>query len=227
MSLDLYAKIEKLIGFDEIYDNLHEYYLSYLLEYNVKKVLDVGCGNGNLMVKLRDNLIEAIGIDLSTQMIEKAKEKNLNVFKKDICEIDESFDAIVCVADVLNYLKKDELKKFFSCIEKNLKPNGFLLADINTKHGFEDITNGTMVNEVDNKFLAIDANFENNILTTDITLFTKENECYKKESGRILQYYHKIRDIEKATKLKLIETKPLMLFSEEADKKFLIFKKRS
>ena len=224
MELDLYAKVEKLIGFDETYDALHNYYSEYLIENRVKRVLDVGCGSGNLLLKLKDANIDAVGVDLSATMVEIAKAKGLSVYQKDISQIDEKFDAIVAVADVLNYLTKDELKEFFKHIEKNLNTNGVFLADINTKHGFKDVTNGTMVKDFEDKFLAIDANFENSILTTDITLFTNNKKCYKKESARILQYFHKVKEIEAITNLKLIENTPLMLFSERADKKFLLFK---
>ncbi len=228
MGLNLYAKVESLIGFNDIYEILHSYYYEYLIDKKVKKVLDVGCGSGNLLLKLKNNNIDAMGIDLSSEMVTLAKAKGLSVYQKNISKIDENFDAIVAVADVLNYLNKDELKEFLMYIENNLNQNGLFLTDINTKHGFEDVTNGTMVKDYENKFLAIDANFEKNILTTDITLFIKNKEKnYNKESGRILQYFHKIKDIENLTNLKLIETKPLMLFSDKPDKKFLVFKSKN
>ena len=44
--LDLYAKIESLIGFDAQYEKLYQIYLHLLNSLHVKTILDVGCGNG-------------------------------------------------------------------------------------------------------------------------------------------------------------------------------------
>ncbi len=224
-NLDLYAKIEPLIGFYETYDLLHERYIKELKKYKVKSVLDVGCGRGSLLEKLSDNGFDATGIDLSSKMVDIAKSKKLKAYKKNICDMNEKFDAVVAVADVLNYMDKNELKKFLSCALKTLKPNGIFMADINTKHGFEDVADGTMTQEADDKILIVDALYDEKILTTHITLFEKEKDLYKKESATILQYYHTISEIKKMTSLQFIKNIDISLFSDLYDKTMLIMKK--
>lgn len=224
-NLDLYAKIEPLIGFYKTYDLLHEKYIKELKRYKIKSVLDTGCGNGSLLEKLSAHGFDAKGIDLSSKMVDIANSKGFRADKKDICDVDEKFDAVVAVADVLNYMDKDELKRFLSCAQKALKPDGIFIADINTKHGFEDVADGVMTKELDDRFLIVDAVYDQKILTTHITLFEKEKEFYKKENATILQYYYTISEIKKMTSLQFAKSKDISLFSDLCDKVMLIMKK--
>jgi 2-polyprenyl-3-methyl-5-hydroxy-6-metoxy-1,4-benzoquinol methylase len=227
MSLDLYAKIEPLIGFYDEYDELHHYYISLLKKYNATNVLDVGCGNGSMLQKLKDAKIDALGIDLSSKMIEIAKSKGVNAECINIKDIKQKYNAIVAIGDVLNYLDKNTLKEFLVSVESILEDGGVFLADINTMHGFINVADGVMVQEAEDMFLSVEANFEKNILSTHFTLFEKDSvtKLYSKSSSIINQYYYKSNDIKKATKLKHIRSDKISMFSTEADKELLIFQK--
>ena len=62
---------------------------------------------------------------------------------------------------------------------------------MNSYFGFDEVAQGTITIDVEDKFIAIDANFENNKLQTDITLFEKqENGLFSKEQDSIIQEYH-------------------------------------
>lgn len=224
-ALDLYANIESLIGFDEAYMELHNHYKELILALNVKTLLDVGTGSGGLLLLLKNEALEAKGIDLSPEMVKICREKNLDVECKELAEVQEKFDIIVAAADVLNYLDKHALQRFLSDVEKRLNPQGWFLCDINTYHGFADVTQGTMVRDMDEKFLAIDAEFDDQVLITDITLFEKENGCFQKTQGRILQYFYEVDEIVGMSDLQIVKQEELCLFSEEPDKSLLHFQK--
>ena len=67
----------------------------------------------------------------------------------------------------------------------------YFIFDINSLYGFENVAQGTLNIENDDNFIAIDANFEENILYTDITRFQKDkNNKYTKKNGTIEQYYY-------------------------------------
>jgi len=72
-SLDLYAKIEPLIGFYDEYERLYSSYLQLLFPLHVKSVLDIGCGNGKLLKLLETNGYDAFGIERSKEMVNRAK----------------------------------------------------------------------------------------------------------------------------------------------------------
>ncbi len=223
MSLDLYAKIEPYIGFYDNYERLYGYYLKLLKDFDIKSVLDVGCGNGRMLEILNEAGYSAKGIDLSKKMIEIAKQRGVDAECKNISEVTGKYDAIIAVADVLNYMDIKSLKRFLSYIKNALKEGAIFICDINTLHGFCDVADGTMVKEDNDIFLAIDAIFDGEMLDTNITFFEKEGDLYRKYNGAILQYFHDENDIVDMTPLRLLDKKEISLFSDDADKMIFRF----
>ena len=222
--LDLYAKIEPYIGFDQAYENLYQIYLQKLSNYKIETILDVGCGNGNLLLHLQKSY-SAQGIDISSQMVQIAKSKGVDARCIRLDEVTQKYDVILAVADVLNYFDTDELKQFLKDVEDKLVEGGIFVCDINTLFGFEEVTAGSLSIDKDNLFISIDSEFEDDKLETKITLFEKDGKCYTKEQGDIVQYYHKIEEIESLSSLKLLDVEEIALFSDISDKNLLIFKK--
>ena len=106
----------------------------------VDKVLDVGCGTGNLAIavkKLAGDKGEVFGIDPAAEMIEfasnKARKIKLDIkFRigaiENIPFPDNSFDVVLSTL-MIHHLPGDELKlKGFSEIHRVLKPGGILLV---------------------------------------------------------------------------------------------------
>jgi len=90
----------------------------------------------------------------------------------------------------------------------------------------EDLAVGTLKAENGFSFSTLYSEFEDNKLFTEITLFEKENNLYKKSQSHIIQYYHSLKEIENSTNMNLIEIIPISLYgSEEAEKIILVFKK--
>ncbi len=221
-SLDLYAKIEPMIGFYEEYEKLYEIYLEILKGYDLKVMLDIGCGNGTFLQKLGLSY-EAKGIDLSREMVKIAKSKGVDAKVGDLSGVDEKFDAAFAVADVLNYMSLSELESFFENLKRVLKKEGIFMCDLNTLYGFEEIAAGSLNIDEEDRYLGINAEFADGVLQTDITFFRKEESLYKKESATILQYYHDVQDIESISALKLVKSYDFSLFGEQSDKTILIF----
>ena len=200
-NLNLYAKIEPLIGFYEAYEELYDIYEDILKEIEPKTLLDVGCGNGKFLERL--NYLEAKGIDISSKMVEICQKKGLDVSCKRIEENLDKFDVITAIADVLNYLDKEELKSFLSAVKNSLNHDGYFICDINTLFGFSEVADGVMVNEDENGFLAVEAEFLDGELATDFTYFEKEKDLFQKSQWRIRQFYHDVKVLEKLTSLKI------------------------
>ncbi len=223
-ALDLYAKIEPLIGFYEEYDELYSRYLEILDTLHVKSILDIGCGNGKFLQRLKKAKYNALGIDRSQEMISTALSLGVKAKKIELCDLVQKFDCATAVGDVLNYLPKDELKLFFEDLHNVLKKDAYFIADINTLCGFQDVADGLLLKDDKKQFLAIEANFQYNQLTTHITLFENHNKYFKKFSNQILQYYYPIGIFENIEGFKLIKNFEISMFGE-FDKTILIFKK--
>ena len=225
-NLDLYAKAEHLLGIEEATEALYDLYRSELDEYQVKTLLDVGCGRGGFMCRMESDGVVCKGIDQSALMIQECQEIGLDAKLATIQEIQGKYDAIVSIFDVLNFMDEKELNIFLDGVAEKLNDDGIFIADINTLYGFCDVAEGTMSNEEEDQFLVVDAVFENNELHTKFTLFEKQNDDrYVRYQDTIVQYFHKIKFFQNHSALKLVEKQTFSLYDTE-DKTLLIFKKR-
>ena len=94
-----------------------------------KSVLDIGCGTGRLLSRLRDLGADTVGIDVSGEMVRVARGRGLRVFQRDILEFEweKPFDLIISVT-VFNYIedKANVLRK----VRSLLKPSGGLVLSM-------------------------------------------------------------------------------------------------
>ncbi len=222
--LDLYSKVEHLLGIEEATKYLHQIYAEVLYNYEIKTLLDVGCGRGDLMKTFEKYGVECEGIDLSPLMVKKAQENGLKAEHKSICEVDKQYDAVVAVFDVLNFVSPEEIEGFFECVHRALKEDGIFVFDINTLHGFSNVADGTMSQEEGDDFLSVDAVFKDNQLHTKFTYFSKEGEHYKKEQETIVQYFHPLKWFKKLKKFKVVQSAYLDLYDQK-DKGLIVLKK--
>ena len=225
-NLDLYAKAEHLLGIEEATEALYDLYRSELEEYKVKTLLDVGCGRGGFMRRMISDGVVCKGVDLSAVMVQECKEQGLDAECINAKDISGKYDAIVSIFDVLNFMDKEALVEFLNAMADKLTDDGVLIADINTLYGFSDVAEGSMSKDTQNEFLNVDAEFANDELHTQFTLFEKEsNGSYTKYQDTIIQHFHKIKLFQNLTKLKLVEKQVFSLYDTE-DKTLLIFKKK-
>ncbi len=225
-NLDLYAKAEHLLGIEEATEALYDLYRSELDEKDVKTLLDVGCGRGGFMQRMISDGVKCKGVDLSSLMVDECLEQGLDAECIDVADVDGKYDAIVSIFDVLNFMDKEALEKFLNAVATKLNDDGIFIADINTRYGFSDVADGTMSKETPTEFLSVDAEFHNDELNTQFTLFEKQEDgMYKKYQDIIIQHFHKMKTFQKLDGLKLIEKQTFSLYDTE-DKTLLIFKKR-
>ena len=228
-SLDLYAKVEDLLGVKEVAPKLYAHYFLFLNTSDFTNLLDVGCGSGDFLIQMQNSLDipEVKGIDLSPLMIEKSREKALDTECVDLCELEGSYDVITAVFDMLNYLDTEALKRFLFCVREHLHEGGMFLCDINTLYGFENVAVGSFIVDDDTRFLTVDSDFEESEYISEFTLFEKEGSTFIKSQETIKQYFHTVEDIAKYSGLELVVNDDVILYDlEEADKVFLVLRKR-
>lgn len=230
MGLELYAKIESYLDFEEEIYTLHKEFLRFVMTNDLDNILDIGCGQGYFLENLKINKKNYLGIDLSIEQIKVCKEKNLNAKVIALSEVKEKFDCATAIFDVLNYIPKNELKTFILETYQVLNKNGYFIFDVNSYFGFDEVAQGTITIDNEDIFIAIDANFENEKLQTDITLFTKkQNGLFSKEQDSIIQEYHSKEFLSKTLQscnFEIVEIKEFFLHTDEiADKLIFICKK--
>lgn len=95
-----------------------------------KDYLDIGCATG-LVAKNLENLgKDLICIDLEEKMIEKAKQKNLKAYVKNMMNLDfeKKFDLCYCIGTTISHLENiNQVYKFLDQIPNLLKKDGKLV----------------------------------------------------------------------------------------------------
>lgn len=110
---------------------------------NAKSVLDLGCGAGNFTLKLLDLIpdLDCTLVDLSSPMLDKAKERIAKVSKGKISTVQtdflnlqlpaETFDIVVTGAAMHHLRTDEEWETVFAKIFKSLKKGGcFWISDL-------------------------------------------------------------------------------------------------
>jgi len=218
--LDLYASIEEYLDFQEETEHLYNAISHIVFAFNPTNVIDIGCGQGDFCQILSSHNIKNLGVDLSAKQIEIAQSKEIDAQCIDIKDIQEKFDCATAIFDVVNYIPKNNLKEFLSHTYNLLENGGYFIFDINTLYGFEEVAQGTLTIDTEDKFIAIDANFKNDCLATDITLFTKETTYYKKDYGTITQYYYRNEELQKIFQLVGFTIENIINFNLHSDEDF-------
>lgn len=227
-SLDLYAKVEDLLGVKEAAPSLYAHYLLFLNSIDFDTLLDVGCGSGDFLRQMHGalDIPQVKGIDLSPLMVSQTRAQGYDAECIDLCDLKGQYDVITAVFDMLNYLDKAQLKLFLKCIAEHLNEGAVFLCDINTLYGFENVAVGSYIVDDETRFLTVDSEFEAGEYISEFTLFEKEGKRFKKSKETIKQFYHTLEEIVQQSGLELLQSDEVNLYGfDEADKVFLVLKK--
>lgn len=103
------------------------------------RILDTGCGTGNLSIALASRGHAVIGIDVDAEMIGRAKEKagaDARFLRMDMTKIGDefgpkAFDAVLCFGNTLVHLTDPvAIRGFLEAASRVLVPGGLLLLQI-------------------------------------------------------------------------------------------------
>ncbi len=75
-----------------------------------EKILDLGCGDGTLSIEIKKSNAQVKAVDLSANMVKKAKEKGIDAYIMSVTDLDfkNEFDAVFSNA-VLHWVKDSQL----------------------------------------------------------------------------------------------------------------------
>lgn len=124
-------------GSEEMIRNRQRSYLKLIADH--APVLDAGCGRGEFLDLLKEQRIEARGVDLDPDMVLRCHEKGLeNVEHGDLLDALEQTEphslGAVFSAQVIEHLGYENLKRFLELSHTRLKPGGLLIAETVNPH---------------------------------------------------------------------------------------------
>jgi predicted TPR repeat methyltransferase len=90
-----------------------------------ESILELACGTGRLLEKLREDFETRVGVDTGSGCVEIARERNpeAEIHKEDMAgfETDQGFDVVSVMGYSLGALAPGELEKLFSMVSKVLR----------------------------------------------------------------------------------------------------------
>ena len=133
----------------ELYNEKHSFVYQYgeslikLLDPKEnQRILDLGCGSGQLTSKISEFAKEVIGVDKSAEMIADAKSKfsdiEFHVMDASNFRFNEKFDSIFSNA-TLHWVKNH--KGAIKCMYENLNSNGKIVLEFGGKGNVQTIVN--------------------------------------------------------------------------------------
>ncbi|MEH7379880.1 class I SAM-dependent methyltransferase [Bacillus sp. JJ1533] len=162
MSYGEFAYIYDELMRDVDYEQWISFVKSKVTQFNKAsglRVLDIGCGTGEIAIRLAQEGFEVVGVDLSEDMLSVANHKAIEAgvkvefYQQNMVEISgfEPFDLIIIFCDSLNYLHTEaEVQKTFDNAFRLLKKDGLFLFDVHSVYKMDTIfMNGPFVSADD------------------------------------------------------------------------------
>lgn len=183
------------IPYDRWCEDIHKAIAPYLEKKKQKIVLDLGCGTGQMTERLRQKGYEMIGVDLSSEMLDIAREKEmLRQSEEDVScedsilylqqdmrdlELFGTVQAVVSVCDSMNYLTSTEdFSTTLRLVNNYLDPGGVFLFDLKTPYLYERVLGrNTFTDQRENGSIIWENNYDRTtgINYYDVTMFVRED----------------------------------------------------
>ena len=210
-----FASVYDLFMNDVDYDGWTDYIEEIWKKFGLTPglVCELGCGTGNITLRLAERGYDMIAVDLSAEMLseaeKKAEEKNINALflMQDMREFElyGTVSSVLCLCDSLNYITDpEELKQVFCLVNNYLDPGGLFLFDINTVHKYRDVLGDTTIAEDREEASFIWENSydpESRINTYELAVFLpREDGLYEKCEELHCQRGYEKAEIEKLLK---------------------------
>ncbi len=127
-------------------------------KFDLPKLLDIGCGRGEWLQKLKEFGLDATGIEINPRMVQTCRDLQLDVLEGDAISLMNSFEdqtfAIISIFHVIEHLNSDYLDELLSQCRRLLCPEGLLIIEtpsidnliVSSNHFYLDSTHITHIN---------------------------------------------------------------------------------
>ncbi|MBR2970935.1 MAG: methyltransferase domain-containing protein [Clostridia bacterium] len=162
-----------------------------------KRGADVGCGSGEVAMRLALSGNRVIAIDSSPGMLtvaaQKFREAGLDIptvlQSAQQLNLGGEMDFITAMCDVVNYLKNP--RSFFRAAYKNLRYGGVLIFDISNEYKLREVLGNNVYTDTQGGITYVWENFLcRDRVEMELSFFVPEGRLYKKLTDTQTQYIH-------------------------------------
>ena len=192
---------------DVDYHSLYTYLMQHFNNGRVRlnRILDMACGTGSLSLLFAAGGVETIGMDQSTEMLERAVEKSAGFpgksplfLQADMSDftVDEPVDGLVCMLDSFNYLTEPaDGVQALQCFYDALASKGMLIFDIRPRRQLMSFNGQLFMDETEDVCCIWRTEFdpEENICFYGMDLFIREGEAWRREQEEHYEYAYRLR----------------------------------
>lgn len=187
--------------YDELTENVDykartEYLCSLFEKFDRKPtlLLDLACGTGEFSNQFASKDISVIGVDISFDMLNIAREKSAQqgndilYLCQDAAQLDlyGTVDGVVCCLDSLNHITDyEKLYKAISRVSLFLEKDRLFIFDVNTPYKHQEVLgNNTFVIETENVYCVWQNEFfeSNNTVEINLDFFASDGDLYSRTS---------------------------------------------
>ncbi|MGI6031021.1 MAG: class I SAM-dependent DNA methyltransferase [Eubacteriales bacterium] len=200
-----FARYYDQLNADCDYEAIADYYQQLFSRWGLSPqlVLELGCGSGNVTLPMAQRGYDMIGLDLSPEMLQLAREKAAAASREDILllcqdmtdfELYGTVEAVICALDGINYLTdKRDLLRCFRLTSLYLEQGGLFVFDVNTPYKFEKVlADNVFLYDLEDVYCIWQNHYEkrSGLCRFDLTLFGREGEAYRRyEESQVERSY--------------------------------------
>ena len=145
MYSDIFCKVYNEFGWNYYPEAFGEQLLQWMQEqdFHPETSMDLACGTGVLCEILKENGIEAAGMDFSSGMIDIARSRNPRI-PYDVADMttycpERQFDLVTCTGDAVNHIAAlADVEKIFQNVYRYLAPGGYFIFDLLNENEVSD-----------------------------------------------------------------------------------------
>ncbi|MCR4675550.1 MAG: class I SAM-dependent methyltransferase [Lachnospiraceae bacterium] len=233
------------------YDRWAKNVIHLLQDYGVRDgvMVDLGCGTGQMTMRLRDGGFTMIGMDLSADMLTIAEESrqpgDILYTLQDMREFElhGTVKTFVSFCDSMNYItSKEDLLSVFQKVYHYLEDGGLFLFDMNTPFKYRELLGeNTFAETRDEGSFIWENEYDEETRTNiyDLTLYIKKDVLYQDGSEDFEQFFEthiqhcfEIQEVEELLGeagllfIECIDAETLEAPKEDAERVYFIAKKK-
>ncbi|MBQ6928879.1 MAG: class I SAM-dependent methyltransferase [Oscillospiraceae bacterium] len=140
--------------YDLVAEKIHSWASAEKLDGKI--ACDLGCGTGELAIRLSEKGWDVIAVDCSEEMLDVFMDKreelgyyNILILNQDITKLDMygTVDLFTCTFDTVNHLDgADSVQKLFDKVSLFMHPDGVFIFDMNTEYKHRNILGNNTFN---------------------------------------------------------------------------------